>query len=439
MSQSSENFDQDFILIHEQSSFAPPPDAVTDAMTDAEDDAVPLEEIFAQTPDADDKPSERRGRLSRNFSILLIVLAVLVVLFCLPNVAERFYYFMTRGKMQAEAEVARELLKEIKNVQEIIPWVVKAAEPSVVGIESHRHITLPDGTRLAQTEEGSGVFVDADGYVLTNHHVVAGSEKFVISLSDGRKLEDVTVVGFDPIIDLAVLRVQSPLQKVDSSLGEKFIPIPWGNSTEAEVGETVIAIGNPYGFSHTVTSGILSAKERYLQDSSGYRTQEYLQIDAAINPGNSGGPLVNVRGELIGINTLITHESFSGIGLAIPSNLAKQVYEQIRKSGVVLHGWIGIRMRPVSKDDIKDIGTATTNGVFVIETVRGGAAEKAGLERGDIIISIDGKKVNDIVHFAHTIIMTTPQTNLTLEVIREGETKEIEVTVGRRPQFYRRR
>jgi S1-C subfamily serine protease len=183
----------------------------------------------------------------------------------------------------------------------------------------------------------------------------------------------------------------------------------------------------------------LSAKERYLQDSSGSRTQEYLQIDAAINPGNSGGPLVNVKGELIGINTLITHESFSGIGLAIPSNLAKQVYEQIRESGVVLHGWIGIQMRPVYKDDVKDTETTALNGVFVVGNVRGGAAEKAGLKRADIITSIDGKKINDIVHFAHTIIMTQPQTKITLGIIREGETKEIEVVVGKRPSFRNRR
>ena len=374
--------------------------------------------------------SASRQPLPRYFSFLTLILMILLLLFIIPSMAERIVYMTTRGKERAAAEVARELMREIKDVQQIVPWVVKSVGPSVVGIDTFQAVAAPTGeVILGQTGEGSGVLVDPDGYLLTNYHVIAETKKIVVSLSDGRKLDKVTVIGFDPIIDLAVLKVTAPGN-------ERFMAMPWGDSTAAEVGETVIAIGNPYGLSHTVTSGILSAKERYWSNRSGSRSQEYLQIDAAINPGNSGGPLVNLNGQLIGINTMITHESFSGIGLAIPSNLAKRVYEQIREHGKVSHGWIGIRMRPVLEEEVKKLSLPDTNGIYVSELIPGGAAEKAELRVGDVIVSVNGKKITDMVQFAHTIIMARPETEVTLGVLRDNQQIDIKVVVDQRPAIY---
>lgn len=249
------------------------------------------------------------------FAYLVFALCFLVGLALLPSLAQRIVYSITLGKERAKRIESLKLLKEAPSVTNIVPWVVKSVGPGVVGIKS----ALPHGQGMGQ---GTGVIVDRRGFVITNLHVIASKGRLVdgveICLSDGRtQSAGVTLVGADEKRDLALLKID---------FNDLPDPIPWGDSDALETGDPILAIGFPYGLSYTVTSGIVSAKHRHQFTSDGVIVQEYLQTDAAVNPGNSGGPLVNLRGELIGINTAIVGESYQGISFAIPSKIARDFY-----------------------------------------------------------------------------------------------------------------
>ena len=236
-----------------------------------------------------------RGNSTTNlFSILVFALCFLLALYLLPSIASQVSYSLTRGSEKAKVEAAKKILSKYQTVESQVPWVVKRTSPSVVGIQQIGPVQIQDDVVEDVVGIGSGVIVDADGYILTNYHVIAGTHKYVVLLSDGRRTEDVRLIGFDRKTDLAVLKIGL----------KDLTPMPWGDSDSLEVGEPVLAIGSPYGLSRTVTQGIISAKERYTQDfgtDPEHSAQEYLQTDAAVNPGNSGGALVNMRGEMIGI------------------------------------------------------------------------------------------------------------------------------------------
>lgn len=274
--------------------------------------------------------------------------------------------------------------------------------------------------------KGSGVIVDKEGYILTNYHVIAGANEINIRFSDGRKIGGVRLVGFDRTTDLAVLKIETMNLEV----------MPWGDSDATQVGEPVLAIGNPFGLSHTVTQGIISAKERYNAIPDSRMVQEFLQTDAAINPGNSGGPLVNTQGELIGINTAIYGETYQGIGFAIPSVLAKNVYEQIRKSqGELIHGYLGVYLEPLSESFARQNGLEDEKGAVIQLIGSNSPAEKAGLRANDIITKWGETPVINHTHLTHLVILTPPETQLTVTIVRKGETLEIPVTVGIRPSM----
>jgi serine protease Do len=283
---------------------------------------------------------------------------------------------------------------------------------------------MPDAPSRSGAALGSGVVVDKAGYILTNNHVVDKADEIKVKFSGDPTQYDAKVVGVDEKTDLAVIRVEGKTN---------LTPAKIGNSDAVQVGDWAVAIGSPFGFQATVTAGIISAKERDIPgDTSQY--QHFLQTDAAINPGNSGGPLLNARGEVIGINTAIASRSgsYEGIGFALPINTAAEVYNQIIKNGKVTRGSIGIRFTSSDSDraraNLKIAGVS--EGVFVESVAPGGPAEKAGIQMGDVIVSLNGKPVkqgNDLV----TPITATPVgTTVTVGVVHEGKRQELKVSTG---------
>jgi serine protease DegQ len=270
---------------------------------------------------------------------------------------------------------------------------------------------------------GSGVIVGADGYVLTNHHVIEEADEIEIALNDGRKAK-ATVVGTDPESDLAVLKVDL-----------KTLPaITFGRLDDVEVGDVVLAIGNPFGVGQTVTMGIVSALGR---SHLGINTFEnFIQTDAAINRGNSGGALVDRHGDLIGINTAILSPNGGslGIGFAIPVSQARQVMDQILQTGSVTRGWIGVEVQDISPELAESFKLPTAKGVLIAGVVRGGPADRAGVKPGDVLVEVDGKAVPDSSAMLNVVAGAEPGKAATLKVLRNGNELSIKLTVGKRPK-----
>jgi serine protease Do len=321
--------------------------------------------------------------------------------------------------------------------------VVSRVVPAVVTIRADRRVRAPQqfpfaedpffrdffGDRLPRGQQpqrelqralGSGVIVSADGYILTNHHVIDGAEDIKVDLNDNSTLE-AKVVGSDQPSDLAVLKVNA-----------SHLPVLQpGDSERVRVGDVVLAIGNPLGVGQTVTMGIISAKGRSTGPGNG-SFEDFLQTDAPINQGNSGGALVNTNGELIGINSQILTGSGGniGIGFAIPSNMARSVMDQLIKGGKVRRGQLGIVVQKVTSDIAANLGIQETRGVIVSSVKSGSAAEKAGIKRGDVITAINGTAVNDPNTFRNKVASTQPGTEVTLTVLRDNREQELRATLG---------
>jgi serine protease Do len=277
---------------------------------------------------------------------------------------------------------------------------------------------------------GSGVVVDPAGYIVTNNHVVDKADRIQVKFLNDPTEYEAKVIGTDPQTDLAVIRVE----------GKKSLaPAKIGNSDAVQVGDWAVAIGSPFGFQATVTAGIISAKERDIPgDTSQF--QHFLQTDAAINPGNSGGPLLNIRGEVIGINTLIASRSggFQGLGFAMPINTAVQVYNEIIKTGKVTRGSIGVSFTPSDTPKARALLKANnaSEGVFVQQVAPGGPAEKAGIKDGDIITSINGKPVRDGNDLVNNVTTTPVGNAVSVGVIRDGKKENFRVVVGDLAQVF---
>jgi serine protease DegS len=276
--------------------------------------------------------------------------------------------------------------------------------------------------KAIQTSLGSGVIISAQGYVLTNNHVIDGADEIRVLLADGRSSR-ATVVGTDVDTDLAVLRIEI----------ENLPSIVIGDSGKLRVGDIALAIGNPFGVGQTVTLGIISATGRDQLGITAY--EEFIQTDAAINPGNSGGALINAEGELIGINSAIFSRSggSQGIGFTIPISLAKVVMKQIIEQGHVVRGWLGIEAQDLTPQLAKTFGANTTNGVLIAGVLSDGPADKAGLLPGDIVTSINGALVADATAAMKTISDQHPGSKIQLEGIREGKAFSLSATVSERP------
>ena len=316
------------------------------------------------------------------------------------------------------------------------------ALPSVVHIFTTQEVRAPKnpllndpffrhffGDRFGEEKEqrsglGSGVVVSADGYILTNNHVVEGADQIEISLNDGRKLK-AEVVGTDPESDLAVLKAAG---------GAKLEPITFAQPRTLKVGDVVLAIGNPFGVGQTVTSGIVSALDR---THLGINTfEDFIQTDAAINPGNSGGALVDSNGVLVGINTAIYSQSGGsmGIGFAIPVSLAQNVLEQIIKNGGVTRGWIGVEVQEITPELADSFKLPNSEGALIAGIVRGAPADKAGVRPGDILLAVDDKPIKDAQIMLEVIAAQQPGHNARFKLRREGKEIELSVVIGKRPK-----
>ncbi|MBQ3693220.1 MAG: Do family serine endopeptidase [Synergistaceae bacterium] len=272
---------------------------------------------------------------------------------------------------------------------------------------------------------GSGFIVTKDGQILTNNHVVDGVDKITVSvlLKDGsKKTYPAKVLGNDPTYDLAVIKIEPD---------EDLPVLELGDSDAVEVGEWVVAIGNPYGFEHSVTAGVISAKNRSI------RTQEvnfddFLQTDAAINPGNSGGPLLNMDGKVVGINTAIIPYA-QGLGFAIPVNKAKEIMNDLVSFGRVKRGWLGVSIRDINKQIAKAYGVEGTEGAMINDVFKGDPAEKAGIKRGDVVIELNGEKIKDANSFVQKVRTLAPNSTAKLVIIRKGKKMTFNIKLGERP------
>ncbi|RMH33640.1 MAG: DegQ family serine endoprotease [Nitrospirae bacterium] len=292
------------------------------------------------------------------------------------------------------------------------------------GEEFERRFRRPEAPKAPREQGvGSGVIVSSDGYIITNNHVVENADEIRVLLADKRRLT-AKVVGTDPKTDLAVI-------KVDAT---GLPALPWGDSSKLEVGEIVMAIGNPFGLNQTVTMGIISAVGRANVGIVDY--EDFIQTDAAINPGNSGGPLVNLKGEVIGINTAIFSRSggYMGIGFAIPSNMAKSVMKSLIEYGKVIRGWLGVSIQDLTPELQEQFDAPDVNGALVSDVVEDSPADKGGLKRGDIIRTYNGTTVRDSRHLRSLVAETAPDTTVRIGVWRDGEERELTVTIGEMPK-----
>ena len=269
---------------------------------------------------------------------------------------------------------------------------------------------------------GTGFVASQDGYIVTNNHVVAGGGQIIVRLARGTE-HQAKVIGTDPATDVALLRIDATGLPV----------LPFGDSDRLQVGEPVMAIGNPFGLSQTVTTGIVSAKERYI-GAGPY--DDFIQTDASINPGNSGGPLLDSHGAVVGINSAIFSQSGGsvGIGFAIPINLAKTVLVQLRERGAVVRGWLGVAVRPVTPHDAETARLPEPKGAMVEEVVAGSPAERAGVQKGDVLVAFNGQPVDAPPELTRRVAGTSPGTKVEVTVVRRGERKAIPVELGRLPE-----
>ncbi len=300
----------------------------------------------------------------------------------------------------------------------------------------------PEGGGTA-TATGSGFLIDTEGHIVTNNHVVEEATKVEVKLGSSDKSYEAEVVGTDPATDIALLKVDTP--------AEDLHPLALGDSKKVEVGESVVAIGNPFGLDRTVTSGIVSALQRQIQAPNGWSISHVIQTDAAINPGNSGGPLIDSSGAVIGINSQIQTGGSNGnvgIGFAIPIDTAREVVKQIEEHGEVKHAYLGISGGSVTAELAQALKLPVEEGVLVNEVVKGGPADKAGVKGGDtsatiegasirlggdIITKVDGKRVVGMEEVINAVNEAKPGEKMTLTVDREGKSQDIAVTLGVRP------
>jgi serine protease Do len=281
----------------------------------------------------------------------------------------------------------------------------------------------PGGGRQREAQSlGSGFIISADGYVLTNNHVIADADEIIVRLSDRSELE-AKLIGTDPRSDVALLKVE----------GNGLPTVKLGKSEDLKVGEWVLAIGSPFGFDHSVTAGIVSAKGRSLPNES---YVPFIQTDVAINPGNSGGPLFNLAGEVVGINSQIFTRSggFMGLSFAIPMSVAMDVADQLKAEGKVSRGWLGVVIQEVNKDLAESFGLDKPAGALVAQVLDGGPAAKGGLLVGDVILSLDGKPIIMSADLPHRVGALKPGASAELDVVRDGARKKLQLTIGALPE-----
>lgn len=355
----------------------------------------------------------RNVALSRKHAFMGLAL-LLSLIFCL-----------TAGAVKASA-----------NAPDNFAELAKKAAPSVVNISTERIVSGSGnpffdeffrqfGGGVGQEQErterslGSGFILDDTGYIVTNNHVIESADKILVRLNDGREFE-AAVQGRDPNTDLALIKID---------VDEKLVTLPLGDSDAIEVGNWVMAVGSPFGLEQTVTAGIISAKGRVIGSGP---FDNFLQTDASINPGNSGGPLIDMQGRVVGINTAIVRGG-QGIGFAIPINMARDVVEQLKASGAVSRGWIGITVQSVDKKMAEYYGLENDGGVMVAKVIPDYPAQKAGMQEEDIIIAVNGVKVKDQNQLVKEISAVKPGQTAEVEILRDGKRQTLKIVTASRP------
>lgn len=320
----------------------------------------------------------------------------------------------TRQKVPDRSVVAQQ---ELPDLDGLPPMFREFFERSIPQVPRN-----PGGRQREAQSLGSGFIISSDGYIMTNNHVVADADEIIVRLSDRSELE-AKLVGADPRSDVALLKVD----------GKNLPTVRLGKSENLKVGEWVLAIGSPFGFDHSVTAGIVSAKGRSLP-SDNY--VPFIQTDVAINPGNSGGPLFNLKGEVVGINSQIFTRSggFMGLSFAIPMDVAMQVADQLKAGGKVTRGWLGVVIQEVNKDLAESFGLDKPAGALVAQVLEDGPADKGGLQVGDVILSLDGKPIIMSADLPHLVGNLKPGEKAELDVVRDGSRKKISVTIGTLPE-----
>jgi serine protease Do len=379
----------------------------------------------ATRPEVVEARSSREGRSGRPVSLLWL-LVFLVLLASAPLLVRQFMYQAEYGRLKAGYDVATGALSELKprlnDLELASRLVAKRVEPSVVSI-------YPRGEGRAGTiqGQGSGVIVDSAGYIVTNHHVVNGADSIQVELSDGRRTT-ADLVGDDALTDLAILKIDLP----------NLIAAEWGDSDALQVGDLVWALGSPFGLERSLTFGIVSAKSRRGGLEQG-PFQEYLQTDAAVNPGNSGGPLVNIEGQVVGINAAIVGPSFQGISFAIPGTIAHEQYDKLRANGRIERAWLGVLPVPVPPQIRQAMQLPVGQGVMLRLVEPGSPADKAGLQVADVILKWNEFQTDEPVLLSRKIAATEIGSTANVTIARptssagDFETLEVQVKMERRP------
>jgi len=371
-----------------------------------------------------------------------IGISVLLIGFLLGGVSFYFLGKITgrqKGYISLDPHVSTQIAESSKAFSEI----ASSLSPSVVNISTTKVIKrelspLPEDPfseffspfrdfkmpkKWKEQSLGSGVIVSQDGYIITNNHVIEQADEIRVTLFDKRSFK-AKVIGADNKTDISIVKIDA----------ENLHAVQWGDSDKLQVGEFVLAIGNPYGLSHTVTMGIISAVGRANVGIADY--EDFIQTDAAINPGNSGGPLVNTKGEVIGINTAIFSRSggYQGIGFAVPSNMSRLVMDQLIQKGKVTRGWLGVTIQEITPELSQKFGLKTAKGALIGDVAKGSPAEKAGLKRGDIILEFNGKKVSDVGNLRNMVAQSKVGVQNSLTIMRSGKEYSLNVTTAELPK-----
>jgi serine protease Do len=383
---------------------------------------VPLWPVSTPAPPAaggpavppDTPPTQLRQAAAPRSNAPWILLFLFALVMVGPYLVGRYIYQATYNELRAGYDVATTTLEQLKprlnHLELASRLVAKRVEPSVVSI-------IRPG-RSGLTGQGSGVIVDTAGYIVTNSHVVEGARLIRVRLSDGRTA-DASIVGTDPTMDIAVL-------KIDEG---NLIAAEWGDSEKLQVGDLVWALGSPYGLERSLTFGIVSAKSRRSSSHvSGSVYQEYLQTDAAVNPGNSGGPLVNIEGQVVGINAAIFGDAYQGISFAIPSEFAKERYELLRENGHIDRAWLGIDPLEVPDDIRVKLGLKRGEGVYVGRVLATAPAGRAGLQRGDVILKWNDHNATDPTLLSREIAGTQIGSQAKLLLVRVNGDENEQIT-----------
>ncbi len=386
---------------------------------------------FDEPPPRPTTPPVRRG-----FLVVLFALSILAMLvYGVPYLAYEYGYAWEAGRSRAAVQTLAKLEKEgvVGRSSELFRLATTAVSPAVVKVETARATTAPGNPAIVKFDRaglGSGVVIDSEnGYIVTNYHVVKGADAIVARLGQGISLA-ARLVGSDPKTDLAVLQVKGPLKAAAE----------WGDSDKLDIGDWVLAIGSPFALDRTVTAGIISATGRNnlpLPNNPGEEAyQDFLQTDAAINPGNSGGPLINLAGKVVGINTAIYSETggYEGIGLAIPSSMAKRIVADLIKQGKVRRGYLGVRIQPVDAALAKEFKLPEAMGAVVTDVQPDGPAAVAGLRTGDVIVELDGKRIENPSALRSLAARLDVGAATELAYYRDGKRIQAAIKIGELPE-----